>query len=153
MGAHIRSSYKTVALAAALCCGAMLGHADVAAATAPHGFAGGVPTHGFKGEVHHAQAMHHRHFPQGQFAGDGMPVYLSGSFAAEPYDEGENYGDGGPYAYPFPYPPPYAMRAMPPPCVTPLVIELGAHHQAKMPKVTYGSSPGACPPPIVEAKH
>ena len=162
MGAHIRSSYKSFALGAALCCSAIFGDTNHAAATgAPHGFIGGAPTHAFKseGQMHRAQAMH-RHFPQGQFAGNGMPFYLSGSFE-EPYgaDEGENYGgDGGRYAYPYPYPypPPYAVwrAAMPRPCVTPLVIELGkADHPAKLPKVTYGSSPGACPPPIIEAKH
>lgn len=127
---------------------------------ASHGFVGGAPVHAFKGAgpMHHGQAMDHHHFPRGQFAGDGMPAYFSGDFSAEPYDESENYGYGGPYAYstPFPYPPPYATwrAAMPAPCVTPLVIELGKPRpHANLPKVTYGSSLGACPPPIVEAKH
>lgn len=164
MGAQIRTSYKAIAFGSALCCSALFCGTDVAQATtpaAPHGFVGNVPTHSFNGQMHHPQAMHRHHVPQGQFAGEGMPVYLSGEFPSEPYAGEDNVdyaGYGGPSAspYPSPYPPPYYYQriARPPPCVTPLVIELRkepAH--AQLPKVTYGSSLGACPPPIVEAKH
>jgi hypothetical protein len=158
MGARVRSWYKTFALGAAFCCSAIFGGANGAAATSPsaaHGFVGSTSIRAFNRTLKAESATNPmragRQSPQ--FAGDGMPTYFAGSFPIAPYDETEDYGNAGPYQ--FPYPPPYAVwrAAMPPPCVTPLVIEIGTHQEAKLPKVTYGSSLGRCPPPVVEAEH